>query len=84
MGYIQLLGGLSQKGIKLGRRHRHGRPAPAQKRLELRDISLAATHKSRRRNRHWHEAGILASEKHTVEIWIRLCNDCYASAPVES
>jgi hypothetical protein len=84
MGNIQLLGGLGQKGIKLRRRHRHGRPATAQKRLELRDISLSATHEGRRRNRHWHETGVLASEKHAVEIWIRLCNDCYSRAPFQS
>jgi len=50
----------------------------------LRDISLSATHEGRRRNRHWHETGILASEKYAVEIWIRLCNDCHSSTPVES
>src|SRR5262245_17120317 len=84
MGNIQLLGGLGQKGIELSRRYRHGRSANAQKRLELRDISLSTTHEGRRRNRHWHETGVLASKKHTVKIWIRLCNDCYSSAPVES
>src|SRR5580765_2275944 len=84
VGNIQLLGGLGQKGIKLRRRHRHGRSANAQERLELRDVSLSATHEGRRRNRHWHETGILASKKHAVKIWIRLCNDCYSRAPVES
>jgi hypothetical protein len=44
MGNIQLLGGLGQKGIELRRRHRHGRSANAQERLELRDVSLSATH----------------------------------------
>src|SRR5262245_51529241 len=84
LGNIQLLGGFGQKGIKLRRCHRHGRSATAQKRLELRDISPAATHEGRRRNRNWHETGILASEKHAVEIWIRLCNDCHSRAPFES
>src|SRR5262245_35326739 len=84
MGNIQPLGGLRQKGIELRRRHRHGRSANAQERLELRDVSLSATHEGRRRNRHWHQTGILAREKHAVEIWIRLCNDCYSSAPLKS
>src|SRR5262245_24784918 len=84
MGNIQFLGGLGQKWIELRRRHRHGRSANAQERPELRDISLSATHQGRRRNRHWHETGILASKKHAVKIWIRLCDDCYSSPPVES
>src|SRR6185437_4569936 len=75
MGNIQLLGGLGQKGIELRRRYRDGRSANTQERLELRDVSLSATHEGRRRNRHWHETGILAREKHAVEIWIRLGND---------
>src|SRR5215510_13851576 len=83
MGNIQLLGCFGQKGVELRRRHRHGRPANLQERLELRDISLSCTHEGRRGKRHWHETGILASEKQALEIWIRLRNDGYSSAPFE-
>src|SRR5262245_8982759 len=84
MGNFQLLGSIGQKGIKLGRRYGHGGSTNAQKRVELRDVSLSATHEGRRGNRYWHQPCVLASEKNAVEIRIRFGDDCYSSASVES
>ena len=83
MGEIHALGCLCQKGKELGRRHRHGRSAISQERPELRDICLAAANENRRRQRHGRQPGILAGEKETLEVWMRVGHDRHPRSALE-